>query len=717
MRGIARAPVRTGRALRTLSPAAGDAHAGRHGFGGARIPPRRGTYLVRQRGGEGLQLGGLVAVQDDAVLLPGGLELPLDHELGGDGVDLRLREVEALGERLPGDGLVVLPVGEEEGAQRLHADPLPEHLAHLLRGALAGQQPPDLEAEHEPLAALVVAPSEALGRLDHVVPVRLRRPEEDLVVPLLQEVHERPLLEAARAGAAAARGERHVHDHGRHERDALEEVQVDVHVEGHLAAQLRLLRLGVHVAPVGHALREQVLRAAGAEVLEAVLRVLEQAGAEGAQPERRHHAVEEDLRVHVALALRDGALQVRHEQQVARRVVVAAQRRVEDVAQHAARLAARVAVLVHRRAERRHELREVARRRLHARPAEPRGRVALVLPPLLALAAEAGRVQQLLLAEGLRVEHLQADAAVEVLVAVVEELHLQLREPRGRGVVPDAREVLLAERRRLEQLRLLADALRVLHHVGVRAPQGAHVALREAREERLDRPSDEERVAVHEALLERLERLRGGALALRRERHQLRHVLSAHRAEADRRVLLQKEEHARRVAVRLAPHGDGHVVVDRALRVEEGGEEVHEHRQLLPRAEAAREARQGGQLVHHAARVALLSAAQRYHLEHLAVKLRLLHVRVEGLRLALLLRRRQSERLLLRADRLLRRALLLLLLRRGRRRALQPTGAAGQALDRLVLRLRLRLGLGVVRVPHVRVRVLRGLRFGKKALR
>mmetsp|Transcript_27411 Transcript_27411/g.59899 ORF Transcript_27411/g.59899 Transcript_27411/m.59899 type:complete len:330 (+) Transcript_27411:698-1687(+) len=141
-----------------------------------------------------------------------------------------------------------------------------------------------------------------------------------------------------------------------------------MHVEGHLAAALQLLLLGVAlvVPALRHALGEQLLdAAAGVELAEAAVGLGDEAGAEGAEAELGHGAVEEDLRgdVHVLHAV----LHVRHEQQVARRVEVVEDGAVEYVAQHCARLAPLVAEAVNGGVQRLDQRRQVRRHHVRQR--------------------------------------------------------------------------------------------------------------------------------------------------------------------------------------------------------------------------------------------------------------------------------------------------------------------------------------------------------------
>lgn len=77
--------------------------------------------------------------------------------------------------------------------------------------------------------------------------------------------------------------------------------------------------------------------------------VVDEAPAEGAQPQRHHHAVVQDLRRHVGLA--DVVLEVAHEEEVAGRVEAVVEGVVGDVAEHRSRAGPVVAVLVHRHAQ------------------------------------------------------------------------------------------------------------------------------------------------------------------------------------------------------------------------------------------------------------------------------------------------------------------------------------------------------------------------------
>lgn len=127
----------------------------------------------------------------------------------------------------------------------------------------------------------------------------------------------------------------------------LEELEVDVHVEGHLAAALNGLLLGGLLGRLGHdePLRQELLGVARAvELGHARVGLLDEAALEGADAEHGHHAVEQDLRVDVHR--RDRLLEVGHEQRVPGLVELPPQGRVVHRAQQRACLGPLVPVRV-----------------------------------------------------------------------------------------------------------------------------------------------------------------------------------------------------------------------------------------------------------------------------------------------------------------------------------------------------------------------------------
>lgn len=88
--------------------------------------------------------------------------------------------------------------------------------------------------------------------------------------------------------------------------------------------------------PKGKYLREQLFHLArGHNVLQTALCFLDQASFKGTETNLHRRAVVQDLCSNVGVT--NGLLQMRHEKQVARTVIVAMQRNVVDVAEHCSR--------------------------------------------------------------------------------------------------------------------------------------------------------------------------------------------------------------------------------------------------------------------------------------------------------------------------------------------------------------------------------------------
>mmetsp|Transcript_1412 Transcript_1412/g.5588 ORF Transcript_1412/g.5588 Transcript_1412/m.5588 type:complete len:298 (+) Transcript_1412:920-1813(+) len=285
----------------------------------------------------------------------------------------------------------------------------------------------------------------------------------------------------------------HLQQHSADQMHRLQQLQVDVHVEGHLPTPLQLLTLRITLVEALqlHALGEQLLHTAtDVQLAQARVRLADEAGVEGAKAELRNGAVEEDLRghIHVLHAL----LHVRHEQQVARAVEVTRQRLRVDLTQHAARLGAFVAKLVDGGSELLRECRDglghgclehVDLEPLWLRQNNRRVRIGLVSP--------LGRLHGLLLrGRGLLpslLRHLHVDAhggrvhGISLVVYVLEHAH---EHPGQRAAVLDRLAVGhrgLGER---DVHKLIAQAVHVLHGVRVDALEGLEELVVEALEER-----------------------------------------------------------------------------------------------------------------------------------------------------------------------------------------------------------------------------------------
>ena len=108
-----------------------------------------------------------------------------------------------------------------------------------------------------------------------------------------------------------------------------------MHVEGQLALALqplllrRDLRVALHLEALGE---EFLLSIAAADLLEGILRLVDEAGAEGAEADLHECAVEENLGVDVEVI--DRVLEMRHQHHVACAEVLVVEREVVDLAQH-----------------------------------------------------------------------------------------------------------------------------------------------------------------------------------------------------------------------------------------------------------------------------------------------------------------------------------------------------------------------------------------------
>lgn len=180
-------------------------------------------------------------------LVPASLELLGDHHLAGDAVRVVLGEPEHGGEPVQAQGVVAGGVGEEEGPQGLVLD---LGLEHVEDGVAVTQELPGAEGVDDGETLLEVALREGPSGGHHVVADVLRRPGEGLPLAHLEEPPER-LADDPAPGVVRVGG--HVGDlqeHRADEVDRLEELEVDVHVEGHLVPSLEFFLVGtVHKFP------------------------------------------------------------------------------------------------------------------------------------------------------------------------------------------------------------------------------------------------------------------------------------------------------------------------------------------------------------------------------------------------------------------------------------------------------------------------------------
>lgn len=196
------------------------------------------------------------------------------------------------------------------------------------------QQCPNLDRLDELDGLFPLAHAERLGRLDDVVPGILRRAHECLLVGLVEETLELFARNAAlllfRLGGSE---ERDLDEHARGQVGRFEQLNVEVHVERQQAALLNQLLLGRNgvAVPLDGLGQQLFLPLRRKHVGEDRLAFGNVAETERRETELHDGAVVEDLGRHVGL--RDGILQVRHQEQVARLVIPSASGVVENVAQ------------------------------------------------------------------------------------------------------------------------------------------------------------------------------------------------------------------------------------------------------------------------------------------------------------------------------------------------------------------------------------------------
>lgn len=223
-----------------------------------------------------------------------------DH-LADDGSHLGGVELEHAAEGVDGEGVVEGGVGEEVCSETLLLDLLGQHLLDLIG---VGHQVPDLDAVDVGNGLLPLAGSQSLGSLHHVVTSVLGRSSEDLSLVVLEHtavgLADDALLDVG--GRASLGEEGNLQKHAASEVYALEQLQVDVHVEGQLSLLLKALLLGRDLAVSLHhdTLGEQLLlAAASANLLQGVLSVVDEALAESAETDLNKSSVVQDLALDV----------------------------------------------------------------------------------------------------------------------------------------------------------------------------------------------------------------------------------------------------------------------------------------------------------------------------------------------------------------------------------------------------------------------------------
>lgn len=260
--------------------------------------------LVGQGDDLGLQTRELDALAEDdsAVdLVEGRGEFLVRDHTADDGGDLLLGELEHAAQGGDGQAVVEGGVGEEVGAEAFFLDLRGEHLLDLVR---LRHQVPDLDAVQHAGGLLPVARGEELGGHDNAVTGVLGGTREDLALVVVEHATE-GLGDDTAFHFGRGRGlghERHFKEHAGGEVDALEKLEVDVHVEWELTLAFEALLFGGNdlVALKDDALGQQLLlSSAAADLRESGLGFVDEAGSEGTQTNLDKGAVKQNLGVDV----------------------------------------------------------------------------------------------------------------------------------------------------------------------------------------------------------------------------------------------------------------------------------------------------------------------------------------------------------------------------------------------------------------------------------
>ena len=293
--------------------------------------------LVGESEGQALETAELDALpEDDGLgdLVEGSSELLVADHLADDSRDLARVELEHGAEGRNGESVVEGSIGEEVGAETLLLDLLGEHGLDILG---VRHQVPDLDAVDKVSSLLPLTGSKSLGSLHDVIPGVLGGTGEDLALVVLEHtavgLADDSLLDIGRRTGLGE--QRNLEEHAAGEVDALEELEVDVHVEGELALLLEALLLGGDLAvTLDHdTLSEKLLLTATAtDLLERVLGVVDETLAESAKADLDEGAVVENLGGDIEVG--DSLLKMGGEHQVARLVVLIVQSQEVDLAKH-----------------------------------------------------------------------------------------------------------------------------------------------------------------------------------------------------------------------------------------------------------------------------------------------------------------------------------------------------------------------------------------------
>lgn len=297
----------------------------------------KGAGLVGESESQALETAELnTLAEDDGLgdLVKSSRELLVADHLADDSRDLARVELKHGAEGSNGESVVERSIGEEVGAETLLLDLLGKHSLDTLG---VRHQVPDLDAVNEVSGLLPLTSSKGLGGLHDVIPGVLRRPGKDLAFMVLEHtavgLADDPLLDIRRRTGLGE--QRDLEEHAAGKIDALKELEVDVHVEGKLALLLEALLLrGDLAVTLDHDTlsKKLLLTATAADLLEGVLRVVDETLAESAKADLNEGTVVENLGGDVEVG--DSLLKMGGEHQVARLVVLIVQSQEVDLAKH-----------------------------------------------------------------------------------------------------------------------------------------------------------------------------------------------------------------------------------------------------------------------------------------------------------------------------------------------------------------------------------------------
>jgi hypothetical protein len=319
------------------------------------------TYLGSEFLGELLYPVLLDTVEDDDAvdLVERGNELLGPNHLGCNGRYGASGQGKRASEEVERDAVIVGSVGEQVGSESLFLDfparrdkresaesaavrsvnssfdgrrNSPGKLLLDLGGIV--QQRPDLDGQDEVPGLLPLTVLQSLAGLHDVVPSALGRTHESLPVGLLEQPPERPADRLSLGLVRVERGQKgNLDQHGRHEEGGLEQLEVDVHVEGQETPLFDKLLLRGVVRESLDSLGQKLLGTLrGKDFEQGRLTLGHETLLERGQTDLDDDSVVQDLGRHIGVL--DGSLEMAHQEHVTSLVVLAVGSVVVDVTEH-----------------------------------------------------------------------------------------------------------------------------------------------------------------------------------------------------------------------------------------------------------------------------------------------------------------------------------------------------------------------------------------------